>query len=410
MLYGGLRLTSQPSALANVKGVVYSIEFDVAPAAGTAHSTPYLFTRSEDFVLVSVVRKSDGSPLNPTGGFKFYPSNFQDVKYDNVDGRRDYSNNVYRLASQCSALGCVWYRAAFQYAGDGTGPVSLRFSCGCDYSGGAPEFCGSIDNIAIIHLGINAPSPKPTPAPSFQALGSAKPPLYLVINNEWGSNYGLSLFGGRELQFGNGNTLITGLKARCGAWASDETEYTLAARYGVSSSPWPFYLKTWPGYLTDGNLTTSMQLDAKKNKLLGVIYVDVTGVQFDRIVFFPLQDNWPTLTNRYTEDTNWGGSRIALVNSPDSPPIWQSSFPANTLMSKAYGGSGPPVSFTFYPFSSQLKCNAGSCIGRLNSTSSLYCFGSVGGTCPSTDCTMDIDCVKKYNLDASKPKTLWLGA
>jgi hypothetical protein len=153
-----------------------------------------------------------------------------------------------------------------------------------------------------------------------------------------------------------------------------------------------------------------MQLDAKKNKLLSVIYVDVTGVQFDRIVFFPLQDNWPTLTNRYTEDTNWGGSRIALVNSPDSPPIWQSSFPANTLMSKAYGGSGPPVSFTFYPFSSQLKCNAGSCIGRLNSTSSFYCFGSVGGTCPSTDCTMDIDCVKKYNLDASKPKTLWLGA
>ena len=400
VLYHDLILKT-PGFLANDAGVKYSISFDAAPTAGFAYNLPFPFTRDADYIVVEVVA-ADGAAL-PLATFRYYPYSFSDPKFWDQDSRVVQSGEPWlagkkiKIASKCNSRGCLWNRPIFTYTGQGgSGSVSLRFTCGKGYF-----LCGAIDNVMVVQApGVPAVLSEPDPTPELYKM-------YLLISNAWNvktascpqftSETRIS-----ELQIWNGAEKVTGLAANFGrfeGWTSTEAwkrrHYTPCA---FSSSCAPNEYEN-PGRMVDGNLTTYPSQGNRAEcwgDIQSLVWMDVSLVDFDRIVLYQA----PKASSSSRPIGSWDGYRIALVPSPESEPVWQSSFPASTLTE---GGR----QFTFYPKLGKMRCiRSAFCAGSVNATSKVYSFGS-STTTLTDDCDKDLDCVKKYNAEWSVPKKLY---
>ena len=391
VLYHDVMVRSPPM-IANMAGITYTVQFDVAPTAGTAYSTPFPYTRELDFVVLEVIQ-SDGTVL-PGGKFSFYPSSFADPAFPDPQspGRQVDGSNKVLLANACTSSGCPWHRASFTYvgAGNSTSSVSMRFRCGIQYF-----LCGAIDKLAVFQSP-NTYTVAPTPAPT--RVPNKPPPQLLVISNHWlvpstSCEAGRTRPGINEIQVFNGNKQVTGLKANLGRFSaySTSTQALWQTRYPADANSCS---SIFPGLLTDGDTAASWYPCSCLSKTQGAVWMDLTNVTFDRVVVLAPSGF----------SSSWGGARIALVSSPDATPSWQSSFPLSTLQSITTARA-----FSFYPRGGKMRCvkPSGYCVGTVgNSTSKTFSFGS-GTTTLTQDCTADLDCVKKYNAEWSNPRKIW---
>lgn len=386
MLHENLRLVSAAVTGSNDMGVLYTVEFDAAPAAGTGMTEPFKFTRHDDAVKLEVIKAtgSDVGSMIPAGLYSYYPGYFASPDYKPRD-----SNVVVPIPGGCTSSGCVWNKASFTYTGTGSGSISLKFTCSAEYvnSPVTGAFCGAIDNVRLYK---SPHQPSPSPMPTYSSKGFSS--LYFMITNHWRVNMpvcghpGTWKLAAKEIQVFNGATQIPATVEQ-GRYPAGRSREETVSRFGLGP-------QAWPGLLSDGNTDNSFLGANCYADPLGVMYMDLSNKTFDKIVFHNLFADG----NHY-----FGGVRVALVRFPDDPlPLWQSSIPSDTLA----GMSGRI--FTFYTGTSKMACYQSQyCVAYERPSGPIWSYGS-STTLKTADCIVAEDCYRKYNVEWSTKK-LWTG-